>query len=213
MNAWKAILNTICNVSRMMMSGQENFRMDQNKGHDLLLVIDMQNVYTNGQEWGCEGIEQAASAILRLLNSNLPEQVIFTQYLAPEDPKGVWKKYNEVNAAINENPWLNELMPEFAHWTKQFPLYSKSTYSSFSIPELKKAANAADHVLISGVVAECCVLATVLSAIDAGCKVIYLTDAVAGLTEKSRRETEQIISYFAPLHAELMTTKEYMERK
>ena len=74
------------------------------------------------------------------------------------------------------------------------------------VPRAKKAR----RLVISGVVAECCVLSTVLSAIDAGCKVIYLTDAVAGLSEASRTETEKIVSYFAPLHTELMTTEEYL---
>ena len=32
--------------------------MEQNNSSDLLLVIDMQNVYTKGQEWACEGVEQ-----------------------------------------------------------------------------------------------------------------------------------------------------------
>ena len=27
--------------------------MEQNNSSDLLLVIDMQNVYTKGQEWAC----------------------------------------------------------------------------------------------------------------------------------------------------------------
>ena len=30
--------------------------MEQNNSSDLLLVIDMQNVYTKGQEWACEGM-------------------------------------------------------------------------------------------------------------------------------------------------------------
>lgn len=55
-----------------------------------------------------------------------------------------------------------------------------------------KSRKKARHLVISGVVAECCVLSTVLSAIDAGCKVIYLTDAVAGLSEVSRKETETL---------------------
>ena len=42
----------------------------------------------------------------------------------------------------------------------------KSTYSSFEIPELCAMAEKADHVVLTGVVAECCVLATALSAID-----------------------------------------------
>lgn len=185
--------------------------MEQIKSADLLLVIDMQNVYTKGQEWACEGVEQASASILHLLERRTPKQVIFTQYLAPEHPEGVWKEYNEVNAAVNANPWLNEMMPEFLPWTTRYPVYTKSVYSSFAIPEVAEAAKKAGRLVISGVVAECCVLSTVLSAIDAGCKVVYLTDAVAGLSETSRKETEKIVSYFAPLHTELMTTEEYLK--
>ena len=53
--------------------------MEQNNSADLLLVIDMQNVYTKGQEWACEGVEAASASILRLLNSRMPEQVILPQ--------------------------------------------------------------------------------------------------------------------------------------
>ena len=183
--------------------------MDQTAktNQDLLLVIDMQNVYTKGQEWACEEVEKASDSILRLLNSRALSQVIFT---ATKHPEGVWKEYNKVNAAVNADPWLNEMMSEFLPYTKKYPVYTKSVYSSFVIPQVRELAKHASRVVISGVVAECCVLSTVLSAIDAGCKVIYLTDAVAGLSEVSRKETENIISYFAPLHTVLMTTEEYL---
>ena len=186
--------------------------MDQTAktNQDLLLVIDMQNVYTKGQEWACEEVEKASDSILRLLNSRALSQVIFTQYLAAKHPEGVWKEYNKVNAAVNADPWLNEMMSECLPYTKKYPVYTKSVYSSFAIPQVRELAKHASRVVISGVVAECCVLSTVLSAIDAGCKVIYLTDAVAGLSEVSRKETENIISYFAPLHTVLMTTEEYL---
>mgnify|MGYP000011275443 CR=1 FL=1 len=77
--------------------------MDQTAktNQDLLLVIDMQNVYTKGQEWACEEVEKASDSILRLLNSRALSQVIFTQYLAAKHPEGVWKEYNKVNAAVN----------------------------------------------------------------------------------------------------------------
>lgn len=184
--------------------------MRTNHSADLLLIIDMQNVYTKGQEWACEGVETVSASILRLLNSQAPKQVIFTEYLASEHPEGVWKEYNKVNAAINADPWLNEMMPEFLPWTKKYPVYAKNVYSSFAIPEVLEAAKKAGRLVISGVVAECCVLSTVFAAMDAGCKIIYLTDAVAGLSEASRKETEKIVSCFAPLHTELMTTEEYL---
>lgn len=184
-----------------------------NTNQDLLLIIDMQNVYTKGQEWACEGVETASASILKLLEQGTPSQVMFTQYLAPKHPEGAWKEYNEVNASVNADPWLNEMMPEFLPWTKRYPLYSKEVYSSFAIPEVVAAAKKASRLVITGVVAECCVLSTVFAAIDAGCKVVYLTDAVAGLSETSKKETENIVSYFAPLHTELMTSNEYLASK
>lgn len=71
------------------------------------------------------------------------EQVIFTRYLAAEHPEGVWKEYNEVNAAVNADAWLNEMMPEFLPWVKTHPVYTKSVYSSFAVPEVVKAAKKA----------------------------------------------------------------------
>ena len=65
-------------------------KQSESKNQDLFLVIDMQNVYTKGQEWACEGIEAASASIQRILKSNAPEKVIFTEYLAPEHPEGVW---------------------------------------------------------------------------------------------------------------------------
>ena len=39
--------------------------------HDLLLVIDLQNVYTEGQPWACCHIRQAARNIRRLLDAGV----------------------------------------------------------------------------------------------------------------------------------------------
>ena len=172
--------------------------MDQTAktNQDLLLVIDMQNVYTKGQEWACEEVEKASDSILRLLNSRALSQVIFTQYLATKHPEGVWKEYNKVNAAVNADPWLNEMMSEFLPYTKKYPVYTKNVYSSFAIPQVRELAKHASRVVISGVVAECCVLSTVLSAID---------------NATSRKEAENILSYLSPLHTELMTTQQYLD--
>ena len=166
--------------------------MDQTAktNQDLLLVIDMQNVYTKGQEWACEEVEKASDSILRLLNSRALSQVIFTQYLATKHPEGVWKEYNKVNAAVNADPWLNEMMSEFLPYTKKYPVYTKSVYSSFVIPQVRELAKHASRVVISGVVAECC---------------------VAGLNATSRKEAENILSYLSPLHTELMTTQQYLD--
>ena len=78
--------------------------------NDLLLVIDMQNVYLPDQPWACETVAHTKANILKLLEKNPENQTIFTRYIAAEHPVGTWKTYNELNRKINEDPWMNELM-------------------------------------------------------------------------------------------------------
>ena len=179
---------------------------------DLLIVIDMQNVYREGEAWGCCRAGKALQNIIKLLESGAFEDVVFTRFDAPSDPEGSWKEYNRVNKAINEDQRLNEMMEELKPYSGRYPVLSKSTYSSFEIPELCDMAKKADHVVLTGVVAECCVLATAMSAIDKGFPVIYLSDAVSGLSPETEKEAEHVVSYLAPVQTEVMSTEEYIRR-
>lgn len=76
--------------------------------NDLLLVIDMQNVYLPDQPWACETVAHTKANILKLLEKHPKNQTIFTRYIAAEHPVGTWKTYNELNRKINEDPWMNE---------------------------------------------------------------------------------------------------------
>ena len=78
--------------------------------NDLLLVIDMQNVYLPDQPWACETVAHTKANILKLLEKHPKNQTIFTRYIAAKHPVGTWKTYNELNRKINEDPWMNELM-------------------------------------------------------------------------------------------------------
>lgn len=181
---------------------------------DLLLVIDMQNVYGKGGAWECPGSLQAAEKIKELISSEEANlEVIFTRFLAPERPEGTWGDYNREYAAINNDLQANEMMGVFREELKKYPLYSKSVYSSLSIPEVRDAAKRAGRVLLSGVVAECCVLFTAVPLIDEGIKVIYLKDAVAGIDEDTEKAVETVLSGLAPLQVVLETTDEYKRER
>ena len=67
---------------------------------DLLLVIDMQNVYLPEEDWACPRITTCIPYIQSLLSVFPQEQVIFTRFLAPKEPIGIWKKYNELNKEL-----------------------------------------------------------------------------------------------------------------
>ena len=101
--------------------------------NDLLLVIDMQNVYLPDQPWACETAARTKENILKLLKNHPKDQTIFTRYIAAEHPVGTWKTYNELNRKINENPWMNELMDGIKEAAESYPVYDKSTYSSFRV--------------------------------------------------------------------------------
>lgn len=179
---------------------------------DLFLVIDMQNVYGEGGQWCCPNTMNAGRNILKLLKGKASDMdVIFTKFLASNDPVGVWKQYNSENEAVNQDAYANEMIDLLKEESEKHPLYIKSTYSSLTIPEVLAAARKAKCVVVSGVVAECCVLATVMALIDEGCKVIYLTDAVAGIDGETESAVCKVLEGLSPLHVEFMTAGEYLK--
>lgn len=142
--------------------------------------------------------------------------VLLTRYIAPadEDAQGVWADYNRENRAINENPVMNEFIPVIARYVEEFPYIDKCTYSCFSNEYVRVAADRSmvhgGRIVLSGVVAECCVLSTFFEGTDAGYRFVYLTDACAGVDADSERAVQTILQGLSPLHVELMTTAEYI---
>ncbi len=70
---------------------------------DLLLIIDMQNVYAKGGAWECMDAVAAAENIRRIVESGAVDSAIITKFIASENPHGVWKDYNLQYKAINED--------------------------------------------------------------------------------------------------------------
>lgn len=178
----------------------------------LLLIIDMQNVYSPNQKWECHNFNQTTENILRLIQNGRHESVVFTRYIASKNPHGVWLNYNLANRDINQNKWANEIISELKEYREEYPIYDKSTYSALKLPELKRMANAASCVVITGVVAECCVLSTVMDLIDAGIYVIYIKDAISGIRPETEKAVETVLSGLCPLHLSILCTEEYLSQ-
>ncbi len=181
------------------------------KMNDLLLITDMQNAYKTGETWACRNPETIGKKICELINSQKPHQVIFTRFDAPDNPNGTWKDYNKEYAAINQNEYQCEIMELFNPYMGKYPVYSKSTYSSYSIEEVVQAVQEADRVLLTGVVAECCILATLESLIDAGAKVLYVKDAISGQTKEFEDMILKIAEGFSTIHTQIITVDEYLK--
>lgn len=175
---------------------------------DLILVIDMQNVYGHGMAWECANIDRTKHNIHSLLSSGC--DAAFTVFDPPFPAVGAWNEYNRVNKDINEDIKAGELMDEFKTYLPKFPLFRKMTYSSLSVPSLRKLMAEYDRVVVTGVVAECCVLSTVMSLIDLGIPFVYVPDAVSGISDRTEDDTKEIISYMTPVHGSILSVKEYL---
>jgi len=192
--------------------------------NDFILVIDMQKVYMEGQPWACKNIKKAAGNISKLLDEVISRgdsspSVLLTRFIAAEeeDTMGVWTRYNHENREINENPVMNEFIPEIARYAEDFPYYDKCTYSCFSEPNVRAQGDRAmiqgGDIVLTGVVAECCVLSTFFQGADLGYHFIYLTDACSGLDDETEKAVVKVLMGLSPLHIEFMTTEEYLNRQ
>lgn len=151
----------------------------------------------------------------RSINGPKVPEVMMTRFIAPaeEDAIGVWNDYNNVNKEINDDHVMEEFIPEIARYVEDFPYYDKSTYSCFSHPYIRAAADRAmvrgGDIVLTGVVSECCVLATFFQGADLGYRFVYLRDACAGLNDETEKATLKILEGLAPLHVRIMTAEEY----
>lgn len=185
---------------------------------DLILVVDMQNVYSEGGEWHCKNFDAALDSIIKLIEgvkaSKQDENIILTKFIADSNPVGVWKQYNLENARVNEDEFANKITDKLSKYEKLYPVYEKSTYSSLTVPQIMQAVDKikdTGSVVVTGVVAECCVLFTITQLIDLGAKVVYLTDAVAGIDNETEAAVIKVLEGLTPLHVSCMTTKEYLD--
>ena len=177
---------------------------------DILLAIDIQNAYKIGQPWGCPNIDAVISNTIKLLESDKFDTAFFTRHIPSPTPAGTWKKYNDHYDQINSSPHLSRLVPELLPHTKHHTVIEKSTYSAASALPAALFQVPLPRIVITGVVAHCCVLSTIMSLIDKGNEIVYLNDAIAGQHTDFEEMTRSIIKSFSPIHTHILTTAEYL---
>ena len=178
---------------------------------DLLIAIDFQNVYLPGQPWACPIMDQAIENTLRIIHSQNSPDYVLTQYMPPENPVGCWKRYNEEYAEINADKFLSDFPESIRQIITADNVIVKDTYSSMDCAALRSRLEGKKRVVLTGVVAECCVLATMMDAIDLGYEVIYLYDCVSGFTDENEKMIRTLAESFSPIHTQVMSSAEYIQ--
>lgn len=192
------------------MQSQQTDAVNYDSSEDLLIAIDFQNVYLPGQPWSCPTMKQALANTLSIINAPGSPDYILTKYIAAADPVGRWKQYNEEYALINADPFLSDFADPVKQIIKADIVMVKSTYSSLKCPAVRSRLEGKKRVVLTGVVAECCVMATMMDAIDLGYEVIYLYDCISGLTDENEELVRILAESFSPIHTQVMSSAEYL---
>ena len=180
---------------------------DAPRSEPWLVVVDMQHIFGDADSaWATPGFDEIVPRI-RTLAEQFDERVVFTRFVAPEQPEGAWVGYYE--------QWPFALQPPTAPAYKIVegldvrgrPIVTLPTFNKWGL-ELDAATRGSRDLVVTGVSTECCVLTTVLSAADAGVRVTVLRDAVAGPTPELRDASLAVLETYAPL-VELRSVAHY----
>lgn len=173
---------------------------------DLLLIIDMQNVFLKG-EWGVPSMTRAEENILKLAERY--PILAKTRHLSARDPIGTWARYNAQWGYLDEDPWNFELTERIGGL--EGPVFEKYTYSAFSNPKLLDLSAQFDRVILTGVQTEFCVLSTMLDGVDRGIDLIFVPDACAGEKPYLEQAVQEIVERM-PVQVACCQTDDLMRR-
>jgi nicotinamidase-related amidase len=124
------------------------------------------------------------------LAARRPEDTVFTRFRAPTDPgqmHGSWRRYfarwPDLTTAAPRH--LLELVPQLAALSPPATVFDKSVYSAFGSAPLRAwlRRRGVTCLIVTGVETDVCVLATIISAIDAGYRVVVPVDGVCSSTD------------------------------
>jgi nicotinamidase-related amidase len=162
-----------------------------------LAVIDMQRVFGESDSpWFTPRFAEIVGPIKQLIGAYRP-RVIFTRFVAPRVPAGVWRSYYELWPFALQPPdaRIYELVDELAG--EQDTTLDATTFSKVG-DELHELLGDG-RLVLAGVSTDCCVLSTALAAADDGVPVQVVADACAGLNDETHAQALDILRLYSPL--------------
>jgi nicotinamidase-related amidase len=160
----------------------------------VLALIDLQRIFADPDSgWATPGFRRVIEPTKQLIELFSPH-VVFTRFVAPEQPTGAWVPYYEAFPFALQPPDADDyqLVDEF----KGVPTLDKTTFGAWG-PEL--AARSDGRLVLAGVSTDCCVISTALAAVDAGVRVQVVEEACAGSDDDNHRKAIDIMRLYAPM--------------
>ena len=173
-----------------------------------LVAIDMQQIFGRPDSaWFTPEYDRASAGIQRLLPA-FGDDVIFTRFVAPAEPRGAWIPYYEQwsFALVPPEDPLYELTDPFR--SAAVHVQTRATFGKWDA-EFARAMAGSTEMVLTGVSTDCCVISTALAAADAGVHVRVAADACAGLSAADHQRALDAMALYAPL-IEITTVDEVL---
>jgi nicotinamidase-related amidase len=173
----------------------------------LVLLIDFQEIFKPHGLWPVPKFNAALENALKICEKF--KNVITTRYIPPKHIFGEWKQYFKQfpKIPLNDNDPcydLAENVPDdFVISVPKFGKWQSISKSLRKLPE---------KVIVCGVSTDCCVLSTVLPAVDSGVKVYVVSDAcAAGNNHDNKRGLDAMKGYYPNI--EIVSTENVLNEK
>jgi nicotinamidase-related amidase len=170
-----------------------------------LVVVDLQRVFGDTDSpWTAPRFAEIRPRIRRLVAA-FGDRVVFTRFVAPEQPAGAWVEYYAAYPFALQPP--DHPLYELVEEPGAAKVLDATTFGKWG-PDLAEIVGGGP-LTVTGVATDCCVLSTVLPAADAGVPVRVVTDACAGSCDEDHDRALRLMSLYAPI-VELRTTDEVL---
>jgi nicotinamidase-related amidase len=152
----------------------------------LHLCVDMQLMFAFETKWASESIWNALPAIMGICD-RYSSSTAFSRFICPKDlseTSGQWKRfYADAEGMLcgNMDPSMMDLLPELKRFCPPAKIIDRKVYSAMASSGLREllVEQSIDTLVITGFETDVCVLATVLTAIDLGFRIVLIRDALA----------------------------------
>jgi nicotinamidase-related amidase len=154
------------------------------------LCVDMQRMFAAEGPWPTPWMARVLPVIEEIARCH-PERTVFSRFIPPANAgemPGMWQRYYTrwraaTRACIDRE--LLELMPDLRCYSPPATVIDKTRYSAFFGSTLLQHLldREADGLILTGAETDVCILATALSAVDLGYRVILVTDALCSSSD------------------------------
>jgi nicotinamidase-related amidase len=199
-----------------MVASEGRFPLDRRAAH---LCIDMQRLFAEGTPWHVSWMPRVLPCVLAIASRHA-ERTIFTRFVPPAEPceaQGAWRDYYEQWRDLTRerlDPRLLELVEPLSTLVPPARVLDKMVYSAFGQPGLAAALrrNGIKTLVVTGGETDVCVLATVMSAIDLGFRVVLPTDALCSARDATHDALVTLYRERFGCQVEATTTEQILRR-